>query len=293
MPLPGPFTLPGSPPTWRFPRPASPPPVPQQVPGLRLWLAADKILGLSGGAAVATWADASGRNNDAIQGTAAAQPTYQTNVINGLPVVRFDTTGTADWLNLATTDFLAATNAVGGITFFAVAKLQATAATTNDYLSIGQGTVGSNARMKAGQRAGTAGVWGMTVRRSDGDAALSLEDAADDTSWHVHAAVMDFASGAATLYVDGVQVASNPSLTTTGLTSATNALVAAVGARGDGLGEFWAGDIAELICYVGATAIASADRDLVTNYLLAKYAITAATAAGKSPQQISQYTGYF
>src|SRR6266496_135322 len=152
MPLTGPFTLPGSPPTWFFPRPVSPPPVPQQVPGLRLWLAADKILGLSGGAAVATWADASGRNNDATQTTAVAQPTYQTAVINGLPVVRFDSAGTADWLNLGTTDFLAATNAVGAIAFFAVTAMSSTDATTRDYLSISTPT-GANARLKAGQRA--------------------------------------------------------------------------------------------------------------------------------------------
>jgi hypothetical protein len=260
-------------------------PIPQLVPGLRLWLAADKILGLAGGAAVATWSDASGRGNDATQATGTAQPTYQTAVVNGLPVVRFD--GTSDWMNLATTDLLAATNAVGAVTFFAVAKLSSTAATTNDYLSIGNGTVGSNARMKAGQRAGTAGVWGMTVRRLDADAALSLEDSADNTAWHVHAAVMDFATGGATLYVDGAQVASNPSLTTAGTTSATNALVAAVGARGDGLGEFWPGDIAELVMYVGASKIADADLALVAGYLLGKYNLVAAAA----PQVVSQYMG--
>src|SRR6266567_7725874 len=290
MPLPGPFTLPGSPPTWRFPRPASPPPIPQQVAGLRLWLAADKITGLSGGAAVATWPDASGRSNDATQGTAAAQPTYQTNVINGLPVVRFDITGTADWMNLATADLLAATNATGAIAYFAVAKMSATDATTRDYLSISTPT-GANARFKAGQRAPAANTWGMTARRLDADAAASLEPGTSDTSWHVHSAIMDYANGDGFQNLDGTQIGSNLTLTSSGTTSATNSVAAAVGARGDGLGEFWPGDIAELIVYVGAAKIADADRDLVTNYLLAKYAIAAPAAAAVTPTFVSQYSG--
>jgi hypothetical protein len=246
---------------------------PQTVAGLRLWLAADKIGGLSGGAAVATWADASGRANDATQPTGANQPTYQTAVINGLPVVRFD--GSNDWMNLATTDLLAATNAIGAISFFAVAKLSATAATTNDYLAISTGTAANSARLKAGQRAPAgSGVWGMTARRLDADAAANIEDANDDTAWHVHSAIMDYVNGDGFLNLDGTQIGSNLALTSSGTTSATNALAAAVGGRADGLGEFWAGDIAELIVYVGANKIADADRDLVTNYLLTKYAIT-------------------
>jgi len=250
--------------------------VPQQVAGLRLWLAADKITGLSGGAAVSTWADASGLGNDATQTTGAAQPTYQTAVVNGLPVVRFDITGTADWMNLATADFLAATNAIGAIAFFAVVKMSATDATTRDYLSISTPT-GANARFKAGQRAPAANTWGMTVRRADTDGAASLEAGTSDTSWHVHSAIIDYVNGDGFLNLDGTQIGSNLALTTSGTTSATNSIASAVGARGDGLGEFWPGDIAELIVYVGANKIADADRDLVTNYLLTKYAITTGT----------------
>jgi hypothetical protein len=264
-------------------------PVPLQVAGLRLWLAADLISGLSGGAAVATWPDASGRSNDATQGTGANQPTYQTAVINGLPVVRFD--GSNDCLLLATSDLLAATNAIGAISFFAVAKLSATAATTNDYLSISTGTAANSARLKAGQRAPAgSGVWGMTARRLDADAAANIEDANDDTAWHVHSAIMDYVNGDGFLNLDGTQIGSNLALTSSGTTSATNALAAAVGGRADGLGEFWAGDIAELIMYVGAAKIADADRDLVTNYLLTKYAITGGGQASSGAASGEQRT---
>jgi hypothetical protein len=49
-------------------------------------------LALSATDPVPTWSDISGNGNDFTQGTSANQPTYQTNVLNGYPVVRFDAT---------------------------------------------------------------------------------------------------------------------------------------------------------------------------------------------------------
>lgn len=62
---------------------------PSDISGLKLWLKADAITGLSDGDLLSTWEDQSGQNNDA---TAAGdlRPTYQTSEINGLPIVRFD-----------------------------------------------------------------------------------------------------------------------------------------------------------------------------------------------------------
>jgi hypothetical protein len=57
--------------------------------GMQHRFAADLITGLSNGSAVATWDDESGNNSDATQATGGLQPTYQTNVLNSLPVVRF------------------------------------------------------------------------------------------------------------------------------------------------------------------------------------------------------------
>ena len=57
--------------------------------GLELWLKADS-LGLSDGANVSSWLDSSSNGRAAEQGTLANQPTFHTNVVNGLPVVRFD-----------------------------------------------------------------------------------------------------------------------------------------------------------------------------------------------------------
>lgn len=63
---------------------------PSQLAGLQLWLKADAITGLADGAAIGTWADSSGNGRNATQGTAGAQPTYKTGIINSLPVARFD-----------------------------------------------------------------------------------------------------------------------------------------------------------------------------------------------------------
>jgi hypothetical protein len=52
-----------------------------------LWLDASQLIGLSSGAKVTTWPDMSGSGNNAT--LASGAPTYQANVINGKPVVRF------------------------------------------------------------------------------------------------------------------------------------------------------------------------------------------------------------
>lgn len=57
------------------------------------------------GVPVAGWADQSGFGYDANEGTGANQPTYQGNVVNGQPVLRFDNVddgmSVADALNLS------------------------------------------------------------------------------------------------------------------------------------------------------------------------------------------------
>jgi hypothetical protein len=71
---------------------------PDDISGLVLWLDADAIEGLNDGDPVTTWEDQSGNNNDATQSSASAKPTYQTNELNGKPIVRWD--GTDDYMTL-------------------------------------------------------------------------------------------------------------------------------------------------------------------------------------------------
>jgi len=63
---------------------------PTSIPGIKLWLDASQITGLSDGGSVTNWLDLSGHTNDLSQPTSSKMPTYQTNEINGLPVVRTD-----------------------------------------------------------------------------------------------------------------------------------------------------------------------------------------------------------
>jgi hypothetical protein len=66
---------------------------------LRLWLRAEDA-GTSDNDPVAAWNDRSGISSGAVQSNAPSQPSFQTNVINGKPVVRFN--GTASELQLPT-----------------------------------------------------------------------------------------------------------------------------------------------------------------------------------------------
>lgn len=63
---------------------------PSDLTGLAGWYKADAITSLSDGDAVASWVDSSGNSNTLTQSTAGAQPSYETNELNSLPIVRFD-----------------------------------------------------------------------------------------------------------------------------------------------------------------------------------------------------------
>ena len=60
---------------------------------LVMWLRADEDITLNG-SNVSNWGDASGNNNAASQSNSSYQPAYVTNALNGLPVVRFSSSGT-------------------------------------------------------------------------------------------------------------------------------------------------------------------------------------------------------
>ncbi len=82
--------------------------IPSDIDGLILWLKADAGVfedsakttpATDDGDVIGAWADQSGNGNDATQGTTANKPTLRLNVVNGLPVIRFD--GTNDILTIA------------------------------------------------------------------------------------------------------------------------------------------------------------------------------------------------
>lgn len=55
-----------------------------------MWFKADAITGKNDGEVLPQWDDESGNGWDMVQATVNKQPTYQTNELNSLPIVRFD-----------------------------------------------------------------------------------------------------------------------------------------------------------------------------------------------------------
>lgn len=89
---------------------------PRHMSGLAAWYDASQITGLSDGASVSTWTDQSGNGLDL---TMTGSPTYETNEVGGLPVVRFN--GTSQYGSH--TDPGGASYAAATLTVFAVAKM--------------------------------------------------------------------------------------------------------------------------------------------------------------------------
>lgn len=100
--------------------------------GLKLWLMADAIGGLADGASIQTWNDGSGQGNDLTQATSGKRPLYKTNIVNGLPVVRFD--GIDDFLAIAF-----AASIAPPFTLVIVAKLRSAWSAGNNAIADGGG----------------------------------------------------------------------------------------------------------------------------------------------------------
>lgn len=215
---------------------------PADIPGLQLWLEADKITGLNDGDPVTTWEDSSVNNNDATQATAAKKPLYKVNIVNGKPAVRFD----------ATDDILVSTFATLAqpLTLIAVAKSRVAAP------GAGKGFVDSKSDVAR------ALIGFSSLNNWSYFAGTAQDDGAMDANFHVFVGVFNGASSK--LVVDGtVGSSANP-----GANSLTDG--ATIGNRPDGLVPL-DGDIAEVLVY--DSALSDANRDLVETYLGAKYGI--------------------
>jgi hypothetical protein len=231
------FTVPSSPFT------------PYQLPLMSAWYKADAITGLTTGASVATWLDSSGSGRSLTQATGANQPTYQTGVVNSLPVVRFD--GTNDYLRV-TSAF-----ATSARTAFCVAKTDA----TGNY-GIFDGINGNDVMRLS---AGSTLYYSMSGGAGSAVSSLGTPSVTPDTSWHIFACVFD---DTGTLRVNG-----GAGHTTTVGEVAPEGLT--VGNSGF-LNAPLDGDIAEFLLYDYALSLD--EINAIGAYLGTKYAITWTTA---------------
>ena len=213
---------------------------------MRLWLRADA--GITGGAArVLTWYDQSTRANQATQKTVSKEPIMVTNVLNGRPVVRFDSTQSR---NLGLTDFM---NGASEGEIFAVLKW-----TTGGG---GLWRLGPGANVVSYSTSGIADDFGSSTTRSS---AVTVAGADNFTLYNVSAK-----SGSWTQRINGA-VHFSATSNTVGTFNSTPLLGVNYTA------SYFNGDIAEVIAY--DHALTAADREAVGVYLQKKYALPGITA---------------
>lgn len=228
---------------------------PTQLAGLQLWFKADTI-GLADGAAIGSWSDSSGNGFNIQQTDATKKPTYKTNIINSLPVVRFDGShffeDNTTWTN----------GGSANISIFAVAAYSSGTDyarlfnNENNFLfgsqngvyldGYGNGAGWGNALATTGSSM-TAGTFYIleSINNSSG---TSL------SSYKANTLLENGINNPMTAFTDGFNIG----------TKHTQA--------GNGAFQTWIGDLAELIVY--NSAVSSTNRTNIRGYLVTRYGLT-------------------
>ncbi len=229
--------------------------------GLRLWLDAGARVSKDNANRVSNWGDGSGVSNDAAQATAANQPVWVDNAINGRPVLRFDgQTSRLDAITSPGTD---------NFTVFVVTKTSATHEIDSEST---EGTAGTS---------GQKYLFGATSSGVNAGAGMSLGTNGVSTyengnSYMPAPAVYSGTVGNGTVLVEFEYEAKRPliclngQLVRAGLVS-PRPQVSAPTAIGAGPFGAFAGDIAEIMVY--NRALSASERATVETYLSRKYAL--------------------
>lgn len=202
-------------------------------------------LALNDGDAVATWTDGTGYARNMTQATSGSRPIFKTNILNGMPVVRFD--GTDDFLG-NTTIGLDLLSSKPGATFFAVVARDVTTApgSFSPLMFVSRNT-GTSARAILGAPTGATGVWSAGGRRTDADSFASVNFTASyaANAFHIVCAVIDYANSNLFLYQDGAAAGSSTSFQTDGNSASSLTVNHYLGYSGTA-GSYFDGDIAEI-----------------------------------------------
>lgn len=212
--------------------------IPTDVAGLIGWWRADAITGLSDGAAVASWPDSSASGWNLAQGVAGNRPVYRTNVLNELPVVRFD--GVDDFLTATITSDAQPT------TWFLVFKLADSGRSVN--------------LVHATQE---------ILRQSSNAVRVFAGVNADSTGYTHVGAQWDYL----TIVVNGASSVFRANGVTYTLSAGPGANATGTALRIGGHPSIGTravlGDIAEIVLY--STALSTTDRDAIETYIVQKY----------------------
>ncbi|HEY9773364.1 MAG TPA: LamG-like jellyroll fold domain-containing protein [Planktothrix sp.] len=220
--------------------------------GLILWLRGDNSVTTSG-SNVTAWGDVSGSNNNA-SGVASHYPTIVTNAINGRSAVSF-ASGSSQYLQLPTISNLGGS----GASVFAVVKPASVTAGAR-VLDMGNGSASDNLELQLTSSTG-AGLYVLNAGTSSnvtGTSALTLNN------WQLLEGI-DTSSSSATLYTNGVQQQTNPSMQNLQSVSRADNFVG----QGSGTGNYFNGQLAELLVY--NRNLSASEQAAVEGYLENKY----------------------
>lgn len=223
-----------------------------------LWLEGDAIAGVTSGNAVTTWPDNSGNGND-LTAASGAEPLWQSNEINGQPVVRFGGNDNDRVVRNNMNDFPSTQ-----ITTFSVINTVETNGTTFSYASSGS----TNDYVQDQMQNGRLFIDGSNV---------STGVAFNDGNWNIDTRTWQSSGGNYTVYKNGTSSATG-ALQNGGSMTAGGTL--ALGAEQDAIdggydaGQDYDGDLAEVIIY--NTVLNDAQRIIIENYLSSKFDISVA-----------------
>lgn len=233
--------------------------------GLRLWLDASQTSTLIlSGTQVSGWNDRSASGNNAFQTTAANRPLLITWSLNNKNVLRFD--GTTDLLQFGNSSSWMAQN-IWGLSVFVVHRPSTNAGTRTAF------HISDNAVTRSRIRIENATTnYQLFGKRVDGGAwwTTLLTGGLTTNTPAIHLWVIDYTNADGFLYVTRpTDTLFNQNLTfsSAGSTTNTPSLGISIGAFNGG--QFFSGDIAEIIVY--NRVITTGERNQITNYLVDKY----------------------
>ncbi len=232
------------------------------VPALTTWFQADAISGLTDGSSISNWPDATGNDDNAIQGNSSQRPTFVTGAINGLPAVRF---------NSANQTYLSFARPVAG-DFTILCVFQSSQ-------GLGSGNLFyQGAGLVNGEVAGQVNDFGTCLFANGSicagignpDVAVNSGTGFNDGQPHIFTFTRQRNPGNVALYVDGALMGK----TVGGGQSLTAPAQLVLGAQ-QTLGNYLSGDIAEVKIY--DAALGDTDRAADENSLKCKYGLGSGT----------------
>lgn len=239
--------------------------------GLQVWLKADQITGVSDGAAVANWPDASGNSNafDNANET-TKRPTYKASGLNGKPTVRFS--GGEKYLEAPSSALLN----TGTLSVITVAKPE-TSGSHGLVSKRGPSSIpGKTEKPGWAQSLYTAqhqfGLYGPGQLEDyyGGDVAIQEDGTATYNQFGIYTASANNAGASLALYKDGTQQTATVTATRTYDAGNSNSVKARVGDDPYGGGAL-SGEIAEVLIY--NRQITASERVMIENYLRTKYGL--------------------